>query len=180
MTGAEKHEDHSSHHHENSGSTIYTCPMHPEVRSISPGTCPKCGMKLVPVAMTEGGMDHHEHTMKPGSEMSRWDRFRMSMTMTMGMEHTGVAGREMARLMELDIRQKFFFALILSIPIVLYSPLGKLIFSFQPPAPIPVPWLLFLLTTPVFFYSGWIFLYSSVKALQNRTLNMSVLIAVGI
>src|SRR6266481_3399785 len=180
MTGAEKQEDHSSHHHENSGSTIYTCPMHPEVRSTSPGTCPKCGMKLVPVAMTEGGMDHHEHTMKPGSEMSRWDRFKMSMTMTMGMEHSGVAGREMARLMELDIRNKFFFALVLSVPIILYSPLGKFIFGIQLPAPFPVPWLLFLLTTPVYFYSGWIFLYSSFRALQQRTLNMSVLIATGI
>ncbi len=26
----------------------YTCPMHPEVVSIEPGTCPQCGMKLVP------------------------------------------------------------------------------------------------------------------------------------
>ena len=25
----------------------YTCPMHPDVKSDSPGTCPKCGMKLV-------------------------------------------------------------------------------------------------------------------------------------
>src|SRR5216684_645815 len=180
MTGAEKHQDHSDYHHVNADPMIYTCPMHPEVRSASPGTCPKCGMKLVIIAKTEGGMDHHEHAMKPVSQMSRWEKFKMSMTMTMGMEHTGVAGREMARLMELDIRQKFFFALIVSLPIILYSPLGKLVFGFQPPAPIPVPWILFLLTTPVFFYSGWIFLYSSVKALQNRTLNMSVLIAVGI
>jgi multidrug efflux pump subunit AcrA (membrane-fusion protein) len=29
--------------------TIYTCPMHPEVRSLAPGKCPKCGMDLVPV-----------------------------------------------------------------------------------------------------------------------------------
>jgi P-type Cu2+ transporter len=159
---------------------IYTCPMHPEVRSTSPGTCPKCGMKLVPIAQTKPGTNHHEHTMKPASNMSPWEKFKMSMTMTMGMEHTGVAGREMARLMELDIRQKFFFALVLSVPIVIYSPLGKLILGFQPPSPVPVPWLLFLLTTPVFFYSGWIFLYSSFKALQHRTLNMSVLIAVGI
>jgi len=137
-------------------------------------------MKLVPVAMTERGMEHHEHTMKPASEMSRWERFKMSMTMEMGMEHTGVAGREMARLMELDIRNKFFFALIVSVPIILYSPLGKFIFGIQPPSPIPVPWFLFLLTTPVYFYSGWIFLYSSFRALQQRTLNMSVLIATGI
>src|SRR5881296_2328149 len=180
MSGAEKHDDHSNHHHVNADPTIYACPMHPEIRSTSPGTCPKCGMKLVAVSKSEGGMDHHEHVMKSASKMSRWDRFKMSMTMTMGMEHTGVAGREMARLMELDIRQKFFFALILSFPIILYSPLGKLVFGFQPPAPIPVPWILFLLTTPVFFYSGWIFLYSSFRALQRRTLNMSVLIAVGI
>ena len=180
MTGKEKHEDHSSHHHVNHGALIYACPMHPEVRSTSPRTCPKCGMKLVPIAMTERGMDHHEHTMKPASKKSRWERFKMSMTMTMGMEHTGVAGREMARLMELDIRNKFFFALILSVPIILYSPLGKFIFGIQPPSPIPVPWLLFLLTTPVYFYSGWIFLYSSFRALQQRTLNMSVLIATGI
>src|SRR3989454_1457461 len=180
MTGAEKHEGHPHQHHMNADETIYTCPMHAEIRSTSPGTCPKCGMTLVPVAKTEKGMEHHQHPMNPASEMSRREKFRMSMTMTMGMEHTGVAGREMARLMELDIRQKFFFALILSVPIVLYSPLGKFIFGFQPPAPIPVPWILFLLTTPVFFYSGWIFLYSSFRALQQRTLNMSVLIAVGI
>src|SRR6266516_1062779 len=180
MRGAEKHDDHSNHHHVNADPTIYACPMHPEIRSTSPGTCPKCGMKLVAVSKSEGGMDHHEHVMKSASKMSGWDRFKMSMTMPMGMEHTSVAGRQMARLMELDIRQKFLFALILSVPIILYSPLGKFIFGIQPPSPVPVPWLLFLLTTPVYFYSVWIFLYSSFRALQQRTLNMSVLIATGI
>ncbi|WP_246883137.1 copper-translocating P-type ATPase [Pseudomonas sp. Tri1] len=29
--------------------TEYTCPMHPEIRQPSPGTCPKCGMTLEPV-----------------------------------------------------------------------------------------------------------------------------------
>lgn len=28
--------------------TIYTCPMHPEVRQDHPGNCPKCGMTLEP------------------------------------------------------------------------------------------------------------------------------------
>ena len=27
---------------------LYACPMHPEVTATEPGTCPKCGMKLVP------------------------------------------------------------------------------------------------------------------------------------
>jgi hypothetical protein len=34
--------------------TLYTCPMHPEVISREPGTCPKCGMTLVP-KQPEGG-----------------------------------------------------------------------------------------------------------------------------
>ncbi len=29
--------------------TIYTCPMHPEIRQDHPGHCPKCGMSLEPV-----------------------------------------------------------------------------------------------------------------------------------
>jgi Cu(I)/Ag(I) efflux system membrane fusion protein len=28
---------------------VFTCPMHPEIRSAVPGKCPKCGMDLVPV-----------------------------------------------------------------------------------------------------------------------------------
>ena len=33
--------------------TIYTCPMHPNVRSEKPGNCPICGMELVPVPQSE-------------------------------------------------------------------------------------------------------------------------------
>ena len=29
--------------------TIYTCPMHPEIREVGPGTCPICGMALEPM-----------------------------------------------------------------------------------------------------------------------------------
>jgi P-type Cu+ transporter len=28
---------------------IYTCPMHPEIRQVGPGNCPKCGMALEPL-----------------------------------------------------------------------------------------------------------------------------------
>src|SRR5262249_48704996 len=36
--------------------TIYTCPMHPQIRQAGPGACPICGMALEPeVATAEAG-----------------------------------------------------------------------------------------------------------------------------
>ncbi len=181
----QEHQQNIPHKMQNDLNAAYTCPMHPEIQSDKPGRCPKCGMTLVPVKkQVNRKPDKHDsqsgHTMKPLSEMTFWEKLKMSMTMSMGMEHGGLAGREMAKMMELDIRNKFFVAILLTIPIVAYSPLGEKILGLSLPSPIPVSWLLFILTTPVFFYSGWIFLYSSYKAFQARTLNMAVLIAVGI
>jgi Cu+-exporting ATPase len=39
--------------------TKYTCPMHPEVVQVGPGSCPKCGMALVP--MTPGAGPEEEN-----------------------------------------------------------------------------------------------------------------------
>jgi len=128
---------------------------------------------------THAGHNQHARMMASGN-MNLWQKFKMSMSMTMGMDHTGLAGREMAKMMEIDIRNKFFFALIFSVPIILYSPLGEKILGVSLPEPIPATWILLFLTTPVFFYAGWIFLYSSYHALKKKTLNMAVLIAVGI
>jgi Ni,Fe-hydrogenase III large subunit len=43
--------------------TQYTCPMHPEVVQNEPGTCPKCGMDLIPLETAESdeGNAHHGH-----------------------------------------------------------------------------------------------------------------------
>src|SRR5471032_2549992 len=36
--------------------TIFTCPMHPQIRQVGPGSCPICGMALEPaVATAEAG-----------------------------------------------------------------------------------------------------------------------------
>ena len=35
----------------------YTCPMHPEVRQLGPGSCPKCGMALEPATFTAATVD---------------------------------------------------------------------------------------------------------------------------
>jgi P-type Cu+ transporter len=32
--------------------TIYTCPMHPQIRQVGPGSCPICGMALEPASVT--------------------------------------------------------------------------------------------------------------------------------
>ena len=40
--------------------TIYTCPMHPEVRQVGPGACPICGMALEPVTVTAEAPDNPE------------------------------------------------------------------------------------------------------------------------
>jgi len=39
---------------------IYTCPMHPEVRQVGPGDCPKCGMALEPLTPEAGADDGGE------------------------------------------------------------------------------------------------------------------------
>ena len=38
----------------------YTCPMHPEVRQIGPGSCPKCGMALEPVLPVSADLGSEE------------------------------------------------------------------------------------------------------------------------
>ena len=64
-TPPHEHELHSNHHTPNAApssaksqpatvpeGTIYTCPMHPQIRQLGPGSCPICGMALEPVMPT--------------------------------------------------------------------------------------------------------------------------------
>jgi Cu+-exporting ATPase len=57
--------------------TIYTCPMHPEVRQDHPGPCPKCGMALEPV--NAGHIPEDENAEL--KEMTR--RFWTALTLTL-------------------------------------------------------------------------------------------------
>ena len=40
--------------------TIYTCPMHPQIRQVGPGSCPICGMALEPVSVTAEAVPNEE------------------------------------------------------------------------------------------------------------------------
>ncbi|HEU4653009.1 MAG TPA: heavy metal translocating P-type ATPase [Steroidobacteraceae bacterium] len=51
--------------------TIYTCPMHPEIRQDHPGTCPKCGMALEPL-IPEAGDDDENPELKDFSRRFWW------------------------------------------------------------------------------------------------------------
>jgi Cu2+-exporting ATPase len=87
----------------------------------------------------------------------------------------------MAAAMERDMRNRFFVALLLTIPTVLYSPLGMNLLGVRLPTfGLGENVIMLLLTTPVVFYCGWIFISGSYYSLRRRTLNMSVLIATGV
>jgi Cu+-exporting ATPase len=56
--------------------TIYTCPMHPQIRQFGPGDCPICGMALEPLVVTAETRPNHEL-----AKMSR--RFWVGLALTM-------------------------------------------------------------------------------------------------
>jgi len=138
----------------------YTCPMHPEVVKNEPGNCPGCGMALIPKEKGQDGYDV--------SELSHKDH------------EAAMSSPQMAKKMEQDMRRRFWVSFFLSIPIVLYSPLGLNYFKFNLPTPIPENWLLFILTTPIVFWTGSIFITGTYYSLKAHKLNMSVLIATGV
>ena len=39
---------------------IYTCPMHPEIQQVGPGSCPKCGMALEPMNIVIDEIENEE------------------------------------------------------------------------------------------------------------------------
>jgi Cu2+-exporting ATPase len=87
----------------------------------------------------------------------------------------------MAQAMEADMRRRFFIALVLTIPIVLYSPLGVHVLRLHLPTfGISANWILLVLTTPVVWYCGWVFHSGAYRALRNRALDMNVLVSLGV
>src|SRR5436305_8920406 len=107
--------------------------------------------------------------------------------MDMGIVDHSMMGHDMrdpamARAMEADMRTRFFVSLVLTIPVILYSPLGTSLFKLHLPTPFGISpnWVLLVLATPIVWWGGWIFHSGAWRALRNRTLDMNVLVSLGV
>ena len=141
---------------------IYTCPMHPEVKSKTQGRCPACGMDLIPKKISG---EKKEMNM---SEMSHQNH------------ETAMSNPQIAKQMEKDMKKRFFISLLLSIPIFILSPVGINLLNINFPEFLPINWILLILTTPIVFWAGSIFITGTYYSLKANKLNMSVLIATGV
>ena len=142
---------------------IYTCPMHPEVKKDSPGHCPACRMELIQKKIEKA--DYKENNML---KMSHHDH------------ETAMSNPQIAKQMEKDMKKRFFISFLLSIPIFILSPVGINLLKIPVPEFFPINWILLVLTTPIVFWAGSIFITGTYYSLKARKLNMSVLIATGV
>src|SRR5437867_5912638 len=81
-----------------------------------------------------------------------------------------------------DMLRRFIGSAILTVPIVLYSPLGTSLFGRElaPPFGLPPKLLGFVLTSIVVWWGGWPFVSSAWRSLRRGDLTMMTLIATGI
>lgn len=123
--------------------------------------------------------DHHEHASEQAVHPSGHSHQEMS-AMSHADHDKAMADPQMAAFMERDMRNRFLGSLFLTLPVIAYSAIFTDFLGITLPTPLPHNWLLFLLTTPVVFKFGSIFITGAYQALKNRTLNMMVLIATGV
>src|SRR5215217_4067253 len=153
------HDDHQAHHnhgHESSAAAVTgahpIAEAHPEHGS---------------AAAAPAAADHAAHApLTPQEAMGH------------GGHHAAMSMDAMVR----DMRNRFLVAALLSIPILLWSPIGREVIGFTVPAPFGLRDDVFslILSLPVIFYSAWIFFDGAWRALRARTLDMMVLVAVAI
>jgi len=132
--------------------TEYTCPMHPEIVRSEPGSCPICGMALEPRTVTAKEENPELR------DMTR--RFWISVILTLPLLAIAMASM---------IRPQFFAAALF---------VGKGDQYFVTPRSI-LPWLEFVLATPVVLWCGLPFFRRFWTSILNRSPNMFTLIGLG-
>lgn len=146
-----------------------------------------CGGELVPKHVCEPeypsaediavAMPAHEHHAEAGTAKVGAEKAEAVDHAAHEMGHGG--GMSMEAMVR-DMRNRFWFALVFSVPIFVYSPMGGL---FTPPAP-PFGlrldiWLFFLASAAV-LYPSWPFFVAAWRALRNGVLNMAVLVVLSV
>ncbi len=158
---------------------VYTCPMHPEIEQLGPGSCPKCGMALepkgVPVIATKT-----QYTCPMHPEIIQ-DHPGNCPKCGMALEAVTVEAEEDTS--ELDYMSKrFWVSAVLAIP-VLFSAMAA---EFWPESmaelidPNLRQWLEMVVSAPVIIWGGWIFYVRAIQSVITRNLNMFTLIGLGV
>jgi len=91
--------------------TVYTCPMHPEIRQDHPGSCPKCGMTLEPLLPELEEEDNPEL-----KDFQR--RFWWTLPLTVVVTVLAMFGHQ---LNWFDMARQSWIELVLALPIVLWA-----------------------------------------------------------
>jgi Cu+-exporting ATPase len=91
----------------------YTCPMHPQIRQIGPGSCPICGMALEPATATVGVEDNSEYRLM-------LKRFWVSAVLSVPLLFITMGGRHLIHSQEL-LSQLKWFEILFATPVVLWG-----------------------------------------------------------
>ncbi|HWJ76056.1 MAG TPA: heavy metal translocating P-type ATPase [Kaistia sp.] len=79
-----------------------------------------------------------------------------------------------------DMRNRFWVALIFSVPIFLLQPMGMDFLRIDPPFGLNREILLFVFASAAILYPSWPFVVAAVRALRNGVLNMAVLVLLSV
>ena len=93
---------------------IYTCPMHPQIQQVGPGTCPICGMALEPMMVTADSGPNHEL-----ADMTR--RFWIGLALTVPVFILEMGGHVTGLTMMLGQQLSNWLQLLLATPVVLWA-----------------------------------------------------------
>ena len=94
--------------------TTYTCPMHPEIRQIGPGSCPICGMALEPVLVSLDDGPNEELI-----DMTR--RFRIGLALAIPVVILEMGGHFLGLNHYVGQRTSNWLQLILATPVFLWA-----------------------------------------------------------
>jgi len=96
----------------------YTCPMHPEVRQIGPGICPKCGMGLTPLEAPSISKIEYVCPMHPEVVS---DHPGSCPKCGMALEPRTVEQQEGPNHEQIDMTRRFWVGLLLGLPVFLVA-----------------------------------------------------------